>query len=300
MIYHEFYVQVPQTIRAVAKAVKGVVEFYNKLRTDKELQRQSTGYRTEVRLRDPGAGFNKFLEREAIKTEFNTWESGLRRNDIPLFDYLRMVKGFVELAIDRGLLVKRNKDGRVTKQQQAIFCELMGILGLSFDAQRRVLSSYEGSPWGREALPAGFANGSAFEGEETSDPGLRVPPRLRLHEVRERARQVNRARRGAAPSLSTESDAVLRGTGTHGNAAAIVLPVVSGNPHTALERAGGGGRLQATTSRRALGDQNSTDFDDGVDGLGYGVKRRRIQDAGSLGWVYVFILFFLLNRMFNL
>jgi hypothetical protein len=44
-----------------------------------------------------------------------------------------------------------------------MYCELINIMGLSFENQQRVVNEAGAGLWGRVNLPPGYLDGSAFE-----------------------------------------------------------------------------------------------------------------------------------------
>lgn len=255
----------PQKLQTLTTAIRGIVKVYNELRTDKQMQRLSSGVRTEVRLRDPDINFATTRARLNLEQKTDAFYCGLEKHRISLPSYLKMVRSFLELAVDRGLLEKQKRgNGSLTQQQKRMYCELMVILGLNFDAHRKMIASKPGSPWGEEPLPLGYADGSAFhdtqegvaEGGEVTFPG-----RLRLKDLQQRAREASNKRGGVrAGHIELTTTEELTGDEDHGQVV-VVLPAIGGNPHSILERSGGGSYRGVELRRR----HSEIDMDDDSD-----------------------------------
>jgi hypothetical protein len=215
----------------------------------------------------------------------------LEKHYISLPSYLKMLRGFLFLAIDRGLLDKPKKTGSVlTLFQKRMYCELMHIVGLNFDSHRKILASQPGSPWGSKALPEGYADGSAFTGQDGDQHGLEVvfPPRLRLKDLEARAREV-REKRGGVTGQYIELDAEETLRDAEEDEVVLVLPGVGDNPHARLERTGGGvyrgstmasGRLARRRRRIHHRSDDGDEGDGGVEGYADGDEQRNRQGFG--------------------
>ncbi len=219
------------------------------------MQRMSCGWRTEVRIREPDCHFENTRNKMELDRNMIRWHRDLQKHWIPLPDYLRQMRGFLELAIDRGLLgkAKSGGSGKLSAQQKAMFCALLEMMGLNFDSHLKAIAAVSGSPWGSEPLPLGYVDGSAFHGrsEQTADETASIavfPSRLRLSELRQRAKEAMKKRRGVSgqhvvinvdEQLVDEEDAL----------SVMVLPSMGNNPHALLERAGGGTYRGAAVAR---------------------------------------------------
>jgi len=91
------------------------VKFYNSMVANRRLRRQASGHRIEVRI----TGFRNFQRvLPSIRRLRDQWaQDTLLIRRVPMQHYLHMVRGYITLSIEQGLLSKLHPSGALTKKQ---------------------------------------------------------------------------------------------------------------------------------------------------------------------------------------
>jgi hypothetical protein len=91
-----------------------MVRFFNSLVCTRRLRQHSCGYRTEIRLR--GVDLQEVMPRvQQLRDTIEQELFGIRR--VPIAGYLRMVRAYLVLCVERGMLSHLNGPGRLSQPQ---------------------------------------------------------------------------------------------------------------------------------------------------------------------------------------